>query len=466
MITDIAESKQKLGYFFTNDPRLTELSVPELTRLTPATYLPLVINNSNLQKINLPFLEQSPQTIGGENLKELVLTNLKYFITSNNYLASSYYPNLICNTKIESLIMPNFYGTPDTSSVISLQNNYWLQTFDIGSETLEVPILNYYFDSHWLENSYFLTDIILRYPYVLPANNTLTFVNSSPFSIISPNHSKSYIFVPDDLITDYTSASQWNTEALASQFRPLSSYESLKNRFADTITKSWSEIIDIAETFEANPSASLESIKIAAGFDIGDTKTVYIDGCPTQMVLAGIRQDYIGEGGENAIPATFTWIEKTISRFTLIDTYSVNYNLDRATNLNAELNRIETKIDDRVKDSIKSVYKNNVAGSNPVIETTTSKIWIPSPGELISGASRPQVSGVIVTSTAYDYFKNTNTPYYLGRSGYQPLAANAIALRGWSSSSRNPYCLSNSGNGFSQVDNGNRNHYLIIGFCI
>ena len=462
MITNIAESKQKLGYFFTNNPSLTELSVPELTRLTSATYIPLVINNSNLQKINLPFLEQSPHTIAGINLRELILTNLKYFITSTNFLAGSYYPNLISNTKLESLVMPNFYGTTDSSLVAPLQNNYWLHTFDIGSESLEAPLSSYYFGANWLINSYFLTNIILRYPYVLPANSNLTFINSSPFSTVSPYHSQSYIFVPDNLVESYTTANRWSVNALATQFRPLSTYDTYKDRFADTLTKSWAEIIDIAEAFEQNPSASLDSIR-AEGFTEGMTKTIYIDGCPTQLVLAGIRQDYLSG---SSVPATFTWVEKTLSRFNTIDVYSNTYNMAGAENLNIELTRLYDKMDSQVKTAIKEVNKIHYSGSSSSIEVTTPKIWIPSPGELIFSAQRPQKEGVSVSSSAYEYFLQHNNPYYFGRSGDQPLEANAVALRGWGSTSKNPYYLSNSGNSYSQAASGNRNHYLIIGFCI
>ena len=477
MITDAVLSKKKLGQFFTenansaivNLPDLTELNVPELTRLTPATYITLAIANSKLAKINLPFLEQSPTILLGENLQELNLTNLRYLIFSgDNALGGDYDSiNLICNTKIEKLVLPNFYGMNNITTVNNLRilkNNYWLKVFDIGNEFIEEPLNAYYFGWSWLTNSYFLTDIFLRHPYTLPINGSgsdpLSLASSTPFSINSPFHSQAYIFVPNSCLQSYKDANFWGDSATYNNFVAIEDYnDTIKNRFADTLTKSWEEISNDATRYET--TGAEKSTILSDGYREGLTKTVYIDGCPTQMILVGINQDYLKN---STTRAAFTWMESSIARFNLINTYSGEKNYNDANYLKTELERIYNTID--IKPYIKEVTKLTKCGATS--QQSNDFIWIPAPFEINNSWNVPTYAGIYASSSTYQYFMDQNHRpiYYFGRSGLQPDNANLVALREWENEYNNPYCIKNNGTEFSPAETNNRNHYIIVGFCM
>ena len=112
MIRDSVLSKEKLGKFFMDSPDFTELNIPELTRFNTTTINSLVINNSNLQTISLPNLEQQPGIILGEDVRSINLSSLHYITNNADILQSGILTSrFLQNTKLQVLDLPELQGT-------------------------------------------------------------------------------------------------------------------------------------------------------------------------------------------------------------------------------------------------------------------------------------------------------------------------------------------------------------------
>lgn len=470
-----SESLALLNSFFKNE--LSSIDIPELVRIDSPYGLwnGLVFTNSALNVLKLENMEQAPYILDCENLLELKLDKLQEIEFSAGmdglYLnnLSNYPTRFLHNSKIQSLNLPNFKGTqyplPSNSNSISeynaraasFWNNYWLRDVSLGNnEMREELATNYKFNGYWFNNNYFLKFLKLNYPYVIPLVRNAG-LNNTPIG-----HGSGYIYVPDNLVDSYKSASNWNQ--FSAKIKGISKYEYDFNRYKDSISDDWSTIL----TNCANNTISK--------YNIGDTKTVKINNVPTQFRIVAKNTDYIAdnEGNETAQTAALTWMETTITRVSppvsVQDVFSTDNprQFKNATNFRNIINNIYTNIESTVKNGIKQVVKSSIgrnsAGNRLPNSKSSDYLWPPSRLEL----------GLDIDQSPYEYYQTNPRRiinYYLGETNINEINGSKIcvALRDYSGASSNyPDLLrpnSDSTKSMDVIDTDNTNPYIIIGFC-
>ena len=486
MITNPAESLTMLRSFFEND--LSTLDIPELVTMEnqnvnnhSTNWNALILNetNNNLKTINFPNLEQTPYIVIGKNLTNINLEHLRMVEISDsrnsNFIDyNNLQPQIICNTKIQTLNLPYFVGSPSPTSRInsdisstdvshtSFWDNYWLTDVVFGNSTIkQSDFSNFQFNGFWFKNSYFLKSLRLYYPYVIPIYGSGG-LDSTP---IGKDNGNGFIYVPDDLVYTYQHTEGW--QSFATKIQGLSFYTAPN---VDTITDSW-------ETISENCRRGSTS-----NYPIGGTKSIEIDGVQTQFILVGKNQDQLytidnSYNTNNAGRAALTWAERTISRFNKINISNnfsegqISYREDIVFH-NYLKNNIYNKIPESVRQYIKPVvkYAKGFSGGQPSnnIATKTGEeyIWPLSQRELGIGQSAEN-------TFIYNYFDlqiNPNTPtlnYYLGDT----LNNNGvlIALRDYDTTGQSsPTCLQPATTAGERMTTTSSNYnpvYTIVGFC-
>ena len=487
MITDAATSLNKLKQFFDN--QLTVLEIPELIRMENTNtgneiWNALILNETNdkLQKINFKSMEQFPYIITGTNITEVNFEQLKQVEVSDNRNSSlrSIAPRFLQNTKIQKLNLPNFIGSASPTSRIntdigstdvahtSFWNNYWLADVVLGNSHMkQADYPSHVFNGFWFRNNYFLNSLRLYYPYVIPIEG-VGGLSSTP---LGRNNGNGYIYVPDDLVLNYQRTTGWS--AFDSKIRGLSQYIDVN---MDTITDDWATI--------AGRCASGDT----SIYNIGDTKSVEIDGIKIQFILVGKNQDELYDSITNYNPnypnrAALSWQQRTIAFFSpqsiansFANSNQTSYTEDITFHKYLYENIYE-KISNELKPYIRPVikystgynegaYRSNVptktAAQNP---TYLEYVWPFSAFEL--GIGQP------VTNTfRYNYHdrnSNPNAPilnFYLGDTLNNTDVS--VALRDYSEGRSAPDCLvpSSTAGASMTVSTSNHSHpYLIVGFC-
>lgn len=480
MISSSAESREKLKQFFQNT--LNVLDIPDLIRIDTNTldtrYINgLYINNSALQEINFENLEQSPFILIGDNIKRISLNNLKR-IESKNISNDNLFYNLrykfLNNTKIVELYLPNFEGVTNTSnqpdygsnnssnSNASFTNNYWLKDVTLGNNQIQEA--NTHLNGYWFSNCYFLKYLKILYPFVMPLSSNVGF-QTSP---IGAGNGK--IYVPDNLVNEYQEATYWAT--YNTKIVPLSQYEIDKGAELE-IEDSWDRIVERCNNGTA-----------ASYYQVGQTKTLEINGCPTQMVIvnkastgANIPNNCDRLASDTTRPAQLTWMEKTISRF---DRYNITstspYSYDNSSSFKNIMNNIFAGISmsepalgaaNGIKEVQKSYFGFDTGSSASSNKIGNFKIWAPSAAEL--GFRQNQ------TNLVYDYFKDANNNivwpnYRLGETNLYTIDNSStrvnIALRDFESDSNpRPAVVQSEADQSILNTNPGVNSYIIFGFC-
>lgn len=423
IITNHTESLNKLGDFFKKSPSLTEINIPELSVINTSRYWnALALVDTNVKKFIFENLEQQPYYLGGEKLEEVKLDKLRYiefgqqFINSLNYFTTRF----LHETKLQSLDLPSFLGahTPIPSTSVgfddttafqaSFLNNYYLRDVGFGQNVSALEKgTNDVYNGFWFRNNYSLKFLRLYYPYVLPANRALRGLESTPIG-----NGNGYIYVPKELVADYKAAENWST--YADKIRSLDDYPAAKRLDTDSIPdsqKTWAQIIS-----DCNSNSLDGSI-----YKIGATKTIKINGIPTQMVIVGINQDSY-KNGDNINTAHITWLERTITRFSPIEINAITSSntarhYDEVSNILTYLNTLYNNIEDNdLKNGIKAVrkvshsYNANGQESN-TYSNNQYKLWIPSAFEL--GFNTYNANNAY---NKYDYFKTNSPDYKIGET--------------------------------------------------
>lgn len=462
MITDSALSKEKLGKFFMNSPDFTELNIPEITRFSNLTINNLIINNSNLRRIIFPALEQQPGILLGENLQEVSLPSLQELtnyadVVNGGILTSKF----LQNTKLQTLELPELKGTineeADLNSAqqIGFARNYWLREVSLGNAYLTQNI-NAAFGRFWFYYNYSLQKLILRYPFVLPLAN-ITGLATTPIA-----YGKGFIYVPDNLVEEYQVASSWAN--FQTCFRPITqlnnpSESDLAQLSGDTITDDWETIIN-----------KCNNNTLTGEYVIGATKTIEIDGMPTQMVIVGLNRDILSNGNGNA---AITWMEKHISRYNPIFMNVTTGNIRNYQNITnfheIEKPAILAGLPAIVRNNIKTVKKKSfgwIAVDGQSTMESNEKIWLPSAAEL---GLQQSAATQIESDSPYEYFSgstnSSNRVFKFGFTDRTPIAGNnQVALRTFTSTTNYADSVDNNGR-FVSGQNSQFPQYLIIGFC-
>jgi len=469
MIHDPITSLNKLEDFFSKSSNLTEINIPELISIDDnprANYNGIVLLDTNAKSIKFPNVQQQIGFIGNDKLEEIDLESLQYIESQYGFLHdhSEFYIQFLHNTKLESLDLPNLMGarnpipnstvspTESQSMQASFQNNYWLRDVAIGKNA---NILNHnpnadWFNGLWFRNNYSLKFLRLYNPYVLIPNRAVTTgLASTPIG-----SGNGFIYVPEELLEDYKADTSWS--AYASSIKPLIDYENDKALDKDSISddiKTWKNIID-----DCN-SASGFDISI---YKIGATKTIKIDGIPTQMVIVDINKDI----NTNGNPVRLTWMSKTITYFNTIPCSALTTGIDRnyykaPSAIKTFLDELYLKIDEPIRNGIKTVQKESFGydGDTSTTVTTEEKIWIPSDAEV----------GITIhdstQSKRYSYFSTGNrNDYKLGETNIRPI--NGIVTRDYSSSTASYLdTIQYSNSTVTAIGNSASNPYIIFGFC-
>ena len=480
MITNYSDSLNKLGEFFSDS--LSELNIPELiyidTNAGVTDLNGLVIDNDNLKHIVFKNLEPQPYYLVNKNLETINLESLKRIEFGNNsILNDNFATRFLHDTKLRTLELPNFLGVVSTgfalggndinyeefASRASFWNNYWLEDVSLGNENL-LPTTTV-FNGFWFNNNYSLTSLRLNYPYVITLTKGTVGFRNTP--ILAGN---GYIYVPDNLVDAYRTNGEWSQ--LGTKILGLSQYANKRAQIADTLSNiSWSEIID-----DCNSSDSSRTER----YQIGDTKTVTINGIPIQMVIVGKNHDTLA-GSSNL--AKISWLGRTIAMFEPVST-AETYSNDKprqygnATNFHNYLSNIFSNIDgeDETDDQyslkkptgIKTVDKpssglDNVGGK--YYYTSEEKIWVPSAYEI----GLDSASGSLRT---YDYFSENPANYTIGattltRFDNTPIA---IALRDITNNSSSYLDIAIAQTGSNSAPMGvasgsSQRPFVVFGFC-
>lgn len=486
MILDKDTSMTRLKQFFSDTLPNNTLDIPDLIRADTETpysfWSPLVINGSNLEVINLPNNVQSPYIIKGKNLREVNLSSLAQIEFGSQILDNRdnlFLPlSIIQDTKIEKLELPNFVGTlgevPTSGTLISdtgaerasFRNNFWLKTVSLGNNLMrEEDNTSFKFNGFWFRNNYSLVALKLNYPYVIPIDRYEGF-NTTPIM-----EGQGYIYVPtQDLIEAYTNNTIWGR--FASKFRLLDNYATDMLKYEDTITDSWEQIINNCNS----PTGYTK-------YNIGDTKTLYVNGAPAQMVIGAKDFDIL----ENGNRAPLTWLSKTISIFTRYNLGTVfgnggaNFHEANGTTENPGYRALFTNTifnaissnkntnDSIIKNGIKPVIKYSTGNIGAVNEWSNSiqsieTIWPPSTSEL----------GIRNYTSPYPYFNDSRffdgPYYYLGLTNLitdESGTVITIGTRDYSQSAYYPDILRATGKNskMEAVAADSTNSYLIFGFC-
>lgn len=488
MITDAATSLNKLKAFFNN--QLTELEVPELIRMENTNtghdlWNALILNetNNNLKKINFKSMEQFPYIITGNNITEVNFEQLKQIEVSDNRNNSlrSITPRFLQNTKIQKLILPNFVGSASPTSRInsdigsndvvhtSFWNNYWLADVVLGNSHMkQSDYPSHVFNGFWFRNNYFLNSLRLYYPYVIPIEG-VGGLSSTP---IGRDNGNGYIYVPDDLVIPYQKTTGWS--AFDSKIRGLSQYININS---DTITDDWATIAAHCASGNTN------------SYNIGDTKSVEIDGIKIQFILVGKNQDELYDAPSNnynpSYPtrAALSWRQRTIAFFSpenisnaFANSNQTSYTEDITFHKYLKDN-IYDKISDELKSFIKPVIKYSAGYSEGAYRSnvpTKSASQNPQYLEYIWPLSAFEMGiGQPVTNTfRYNYHdrnSNPNVPvlnFYLGDTLNNTNVS--VALRDYSEGRSTPDCLvpnTTAGSPMVVSATSYNNPYLIVGFC-
>lgn len=496
MITNYNDSLLKLRSFFNdtltetleNGSTVSMLSLPDLIRAETNSgndwWNSIILNETNpsLQIINMPNLEQSPYILTSPNLKEINLDSLVQVEFGEAWNGGQQFyttvpPKVLQNTKLKSLVLPNFVGTVyPTSRDVSLLSdtrlnstafieNYWLQEVILGNEKMfQDENSYYYFNGYWFNNNYFLQSLQLNYPYVIPIMKPQFFINN-PIA-----NGSGYIFVPDNLYDDYIQATGWQT--LNAKIKR----KSQKNLYTtNEIEDSWETII-----------ANCKNGNISK-YNIGDTKTVIIDGAPIPFTIVGklgdsqteymdpLHSSYSGYTTSSDGKARLAWLEKTISHFTPMNlnenSFNNNASYNNAVLLHSILNTIYDTIEPTVKNGIVPVVKYSrgysSVNNNTIADLATTEpeyLWIPSAIELNKASQ--------YNNATIHYVVPENLNYCLGYTNINQINNNYIkvALRDYSQSSRtSPDFLQASSANPNQMgvisSSGDSSAYLILGFC-
>ena len=175
---------------------------------------------------------------------------------------------------------------------------------------------------------------------------------------------KGWIYVPDDLVSSYQSATNWST--YASQIVALSEYP--KAMADETISDTWTEI-------NANANYATE-------YSVGDIKYLDVGGTQLAMVLVAKDADTLAAGGT----ARMTWLSRDmLATFQMNPTDTTAGGWAECDLRNWLREVVYPQIESGARSAIKEVAKTYALTSGT--QSVTDTVWIPSAREMFGGSS-------------------------------------------------------------------------------
>jgi len=179
-----------------------------------------------------------------------------------------------------------------------------------------------------------------------------------------------YVYVPDNLVSTYKSASNWSS--LSGQIKSLNDYPlAFQN---ETITDTWAQIL-----------AAEQDGTYSTKYSVGDIKYVDIGGTKYPMQIVAMDTDDLAAGGK----AKITWIglhQLCSRRMNAADTTTGGWAESEMREFLRE--GIYPQIESTVRNAIKPVtktYRNKTP--NDTTLSITDTVWIPSYREMFGGTS-------------------------------------------------------------------------------
>lgn len=351
------------------------------------------------------------------------------------------------STELERVNQYSFYNTSSlktfTAPVTSIGDNAFaycsnLNTVDLTS-TSSVTIA----DSAFLSCSK-LTHLIIR------SNSVCTLPSSTTINSSMIHKGLGAIYVPQYLVSSYKVAINWSQ--YADRIHPISDYP-----FTDfntgTITDSWETIVENCNN--GNTSQ----------YNVGDTRTVFVNGEYVLMQLVGKDVDTLADGSGNK--AATTWIAKQTleeSRAMSNGDYDNWDNCSMRTWLRSTLfNSLPETLQDNIKEVDKTYLAYTVESSTSVsvrTKTCADTIWIPSmyeckyPGSNYSDIESYGVTymGVYTTYGSLSKTRNNST--------------NSVNWWTRTRKSHSGYWKTILNNGMPSDTYRTQSLYVTIGFCI
>lgn len=325
-------------YIFNGCSLITSLNLPKLTSASSYT----LYNLQYLTSLSIPLLRSIPSYFMTEcqRLHELNLDN----VTSIGSFAFDGVP-------IDYMDLPNVTGTST-----QILGNRGVKAVDFHA--------NVALHSDAFLNHRDLIALILRSPTLRTIGNT-NIIAGTPIAA-----GYGWVYVPDDLVDTYRSATNWSV--YADRIVGISEYP---KAVPGVIQDSWDEII------QAEQDGSY-----LTKYHIGDLKPVQILETVYMMQIAAFDADELADGSGTA---KITWISLGRRVNNIYITNNSGYNITWSSSYLREwLNgTMYNLITDDMKQYIKEVHK--VSGYNPNASTsdrstvvTTDKIWVPSAHEI------------------------------------------------------------------------------------
>ena len=250
------------------------------------------------------------------------------------------------------------------------------------------------------------------------------------------------IYVPDDLVDTYKTATNWAT--YATNIYPISAYPVTDY---STIADSWDEIL-----------AAINDGTYATKYSVGDTKLMTINGSDVYVQLVAMDADPLADGSGNTAPTS--WVVKNSLTNHVMNSTSTNADGWAACEMRSWLREtaitwLPETIRSAIKEVTKTYYDYTTAGTLSIADT----VWIPSYHEVFGG-----------TSTSYETSGPDYTAVYSSSANRIRYNLSGTAVDWWlrSANSNNGYIFryvntsgTGTGNNVANYSGG-----VLLGFCL
>lgn len=273
------------------------------------------------------------------------------------------YRSLYHCSKLESIVLPKAYQMNQES----LAQCSLLETVDVGADSDRAPSTY----TGCFQGCNNLHSLILRY-----SGNQSPSIGAFPPNPVN----ETLIYVPADMLTKYTTS----YPNQASMFRTIEEYPVTDY---STISDSWSDII------AASANGTYDS-----KYNVGDTKSMVIDGNTYYFQLVAKDADVLASDGTTTVPMTWVMFKKLYATKHSINGTSTSDTSWENVSLRSWLsNTVLPLMPAEVQAAIKEVRKYSDAYENGAVvhdKVTADKLWIPSAREVYGGTDYEQAGPI------------------------------------------------------------------------
>ena len=327
-------------------------------------------------------------------------------VVYNSYFARNNYMFQNCtalkNVKLKGMTRTPQYAFSGCTALESVEMSDNLSYID-GYFLYDCPIT--IFDTKNTSNAEFtvnsnafngskIAHLILRSTKVATLSNINAFTNTP----IKKNEGA--VYVPLALLDDYKSATNWSQ--IAANIYPIEEINGeivLRTHFG-TINDTWEQIL-----------AAEQDGSYSTKYNVGDTKSILVDGKTVMMQIAAFDADTIAGGTEKA---KISWVCKNCYGNIFMNLTSSTTGgwpaMRMYTYLNDTSSGVYSKIESTVKDAIKTVVKPYWDAEASAEKTSNDKLWLLSNQEVnfITSGTYHKEDGGVTYSGLFPTASNSN----------------------------------------------------------